>query len=82
LKKLGLKDFIDFVVSRDGDFGPMKRSLYSRCVELYKGSEAPVIDDGIEYLVEAYRLGYTPMHDTSNSYSIAKSYRLVYHLEK
>lgn len=76
LKKLGLKDFVDFVVGRDSGFGPMKKSLYSRCAELYKGSEALVIDDGIEYLVEAYRLGYTPMHAASNSYSIAKSYRL------
>lgn len=76
LKKFGLDGVIDCIVGRDSGFGPMKKALYRGCVELYKDSEALVIDDGIEYLIEAYRQGHIPMHATLNPYSMARSYRL------
>jgi len=39
-------------------------------------SHALVLDDNIEYVVDAYRKGFTPMLISDNVYKIAKSMRL------
>ncbi|MEM4867994.1 MAG: hypothetical protein QXK54_04215, partial [Ignisphaera sp.] len=82
LDKIGLSNTIDYIVGRDSGFGPIKKILYKKCIELCKGDEAIVIDDNLEYLVEAYRLGYIPIHATSDLYSIARSYRIGIPAEK
>lgn len=75
-KLLGTKNIFDNIVGRDSGWGPIKTTLFKKCVELCNAEEAIVIDDKIDYLIDAYRLGYTPILATSNSYLVAKSYRL------
>jgi hypothetical protein len=41
-----------------------------------RASETLVLDDNAEYIVEAYREGFTPMLASDNVYKIAKSLRL------
>jgi len=76
LKKLGVRDYVSAVIGRDSGVGPIKIELYRKCVELMGASETLVLDDNAEYIVEAYREGFTPMLASDNVYKIAKSLRL------
>jgi len=76
LKKLRLYNYIDVIIGRDSDVGPIKVEMYRRCVEVLGYPHALVLDDNIEGVVDAYRKGFTPMLISDNVYKIAKSMRL------
>uniref|UniRef100_A0A7C5UVV7 ATP-grasp domain-containing protein n=1 Tax=Ignisphaera aggregans TaxID=334771 RepID=A0A7C5UVV7_9CREN len=76
LKRLRLYDYIDVIIGRDNGVDPIKVEMYRRCIEVLGSSHALVLDDNIEYVVDAYRKGFTPMLISDNVYKIAKSMRL------
>lgn len=76
LSRLGLYDTIDTIIGRDSGFGPIKTTLYKKCINVNNNISVIVIDDNLEYLVDAYRIGYTPMLAVHNLYTLARSYRL------
>ncbi|MDK6027989.1 hypothetical protein QPL79_01235 [Ignisphaera sp. 4213-co] len=76
VNKLGIAKYVDNIVGRDGDVGPEKIAMYLKCINGYENAKAVVIDDNIEYVVNAYRKGFTPMLASNNKYKIARVYRL------
>jgi predicted ATP-grasp superfamily ATP-dependent carboligase/phosphoglycolate phosphatase-like HAD superfamily hydrolase len=76
LSILKLDKAIDKVMARDSGVGPIKKDLYRECVEKLNAKKVLVVDDNLEYLVDAYRQGYVPMMATNRLYLIARSYRL------
>lgn len=76
LQRLKLQDSVDGIIGRDSGLGPLKANLYRRCVELCGGGAAVVVDDNIEYVVEAFRDGYIPIIATSNTYTVARALRI------
>ncbi|MEM0212871.1 MAG: hypothetical protein QW348_01250 [Ignisphaera sp.] len=76
LNKLGVSEFVYKVIGRDGNAGPIKIAMYFNCLEGFDDAKAVVIDDNIEYIVEAYRKGFASMLASDNVYRIARIYRL------
>ncbi|MCC6055111.1 MAG: hypothetical protein LM583_00325 [Desulfurococcaceae archaeon] len=76
LRKLGIRNYVSAIVGRDSGVGPVKIELYKKCLELVGGSEALILDDNMELVIEAYRKGFTSMLVANNVYKVAKSMRL------
>jgi len=78
LAKHGLERYIDVVVGRDWGVGPDKYSLYRACIDNTKKRNAIVLDDGLDYLIKAYRLNLVSIHINNryNVYTALRSIRL------
>ncbi|MEM0026550.1 MAG: hypothetical protein QXT53_01265 [Ignisphaera sp.] len=76
LNKLEISEFVYKVISRDSNVGPIKIAMYFNCLEGFDDTKAVVIDDNIEYIVEAYRKGFASMLASDNVYRIARASRL------
>ncbi len=76
LVRHGIARYVDIVIGRDWGVGPDKCNLYRACIDITKKRYALVLDDSLEYLVKAYRLGLVPIH-IDNRYDIYIALRSI-----
>ncbi len=62
-------------MGRDSGYGPLKRQLIHVCMET-AGEKAVVIDDNLKAVIEAVRLGLTPLRVSTNRYRTVEALEL------
>jgi hypothetical protein len=76
LRMLGAQGVVRGVLGRDSGLGPAKRAMYSELARRREGASLLVVDDRLENLVEALRLGAVPLHASRDAYRAAQAVRL------
>ena len=76
LRMLGARGVVRGVLGRDSGLGPAKRAMYSELARRREGASLLVVDDRLENLVEALRLGAVPLHASRDAYRAAQAVRL------
>ncbi len=76
LELLGGPKLVRGVLGRDCGLGPAKRELYAELAREHKGASLLAVDDRLENLAVALRLGAVPLHASSDAYKAAQAARL------
>ena len=70
------REVVREVLSRDGEFGPLKEAMLRKVMKRHGNAGVVAVDDKLENLVKALRLGATPLHASQNPYRSAQASRL------